>query len=59
MKEMQEKLVRFEEMESVMERERLQVQYMKDLLLADKLAVAQHQHRGAMMALDNVSTWRN
>ncbi|KAF3325102.1 SWI/SNF complex subunit SWI3B [Carex littledalei] len=57
MKEMQEKIVRFEEMESIMERERLQVQYLKDLLLADQLAVAQHQHRGAMMARDNVNTW--
>lgn len=57
MKEMQEKIVQFEEMESIMEKERLQVQYLKDLILADRLAVAQHQYRGAMMARENMSTW--
>ncbi|KAJ4774718.1 SWI/SNF complex subunit SWI3B [Rhynchospora pubera] len=57
MKEMQEKLVSFEEMDAIMARERLQVQYLRDLILPDQLAIAQHQHRLAMMARENVSTW--
>ncbi|KAJ3690597.1 hypothetical protein LUZ61_019761 [Rhynchospora tenuis] len=57
MREMQEKMVRFEEMDAIMARERLQVQYLRDLILPDQLAIAQHQHKLAVMARENVSTW--
>lgn len=43
MKEIQDKILHFEDMELLLEKERLQLQYMRDLLFADQLAVKQHK----------------
>ncbi|KAH0434369.1 hypothetical protein IEQ34_026843 [Dendrobium chrysotoxum] len=45
MKEIQDKLVHFEELELLMEKERLQLKYMKDLLFADQLTILQQKPR--------------
>ncbi|CAD5182106.1 SWI/SNF complex subunit SWI3B-like isoform X2 [Musa acuminata AAA Group] len=43
MKEIQDKIVHFEELELLLEKERLQLRHMKDLLFADQLAIMQHK----------------
>lgn len=43
MKEIQDKIVHFEELELLLEKERLQLRHMKDLLFADHLAIMQHK----------------
>ncbi|CAL9047958.1 SWI/SNF complex subunit SWI3B isoform X2 [Musa acuminata AAA Group] len=43
MKEIQDKIVHFEELELLLEKERLQLRHMKDLLFADQLAIMQNK----------------
>ncbi|XP_062223828.1 SWI/SNF complex subunit SWI3B-like [Phragmites australis] len=45
MKEIQDKICRFEQEEMLMEKERQQLHCLRDLLFADQLAVMQHQRR--------------
>ncbi|KAL5211265.1 hypothetical protein ABZP36_022112 [Zizania latifolia] len=45
MKEIQDKILRFEEKELLVEKERQQLHYLRELLLSDQLAVVQHQRR--------------
>ncbi|WOK98110.1 hypothetical protein Cni_G06820 [Canna indica] len=45
MKEIQDEIVHFEELELLLEKDRLQLQYMKDLLFADQLSILQHKPR--------------
>ena len=45
MKKIQEKIKHFEEVELQMEKEWLQLRYMKDLFFADQLAFLQHKAR--------------
>lgn len=46
MKEIQEKIMEFENLELQMEKERQQLRYMKDLFFADQLGFMQHKLRG-------------
>ncbi|URD91701.1 SWIRM domain [Musa troglodytarum] len=43
MKEIQDKIAHFEELELLLEKERLQLRHMKDILFADQLAIMQHK----------------
>ncbi|XP_074583264.1 SWI/SNF complex subunit SWI3B [Curcuma longa] len=45
MKEIQDKIVHFEELEYLLEKERLQLRHMKDLLFEDQLTYLQHNAR--------------
>jgi SWI/SNF related-matrix-associated actin-dependent regulator of chromatin subfamily C len=45
MKEIQDKINRFEHKELLMERERQQLHHLRELLFIDQLAVVQHQRR--------------
>uniref|UniRef100_J3LAH8 SWI/SNF complex subunit SWI3B n=1 Tax=Oryza brachyantha TaxID=4533 RepID=J3LAH8_ORYBR len=45
MKEIQDKIRRFEQKELLMEKERKQLHYLRELLFSDQLSVAQHQRR--------------
>lgn len=51
LKTIQEKIQHFEELELQMEKEWLQVRYMKDLFFADQLALVQHKARGMSPAI--------
>lgn len=42
MKEIQDKIVHFEELEYLLEKERLQLRHMKDLLFEDQLTYLEH-----------------
>ncbi|KAL6604519.1 hypothetical protein ACP70R_042946 [Stipagrostis hirtigluma subsp. patula] len=53
MKEIRDKICRFEQKEIVMEKERQQLHCVRDLLFADQLAVMQHQRRPAAVATES------
>ena len=53
MKEIQDKISRFEQKELLMEKERQQLHYLRELLFIDQLAVVQHQRRPHPMVSEN------
>ncbi|KAJ3692643.1 hypothetical protein LUZ60_011738 [Juncus effusus] len=54
MKEIKNKIEKFEEMEFLMEKEKLQIESIKDMVLMDQLALAQNQQKGKG---ENNVTW--
>lgn len=52
MKEIQDKICRFEQKEMLMEKERQQLHFLRDLLFTDQLAVMQHQQRSPAVATE-------
>ncbi|XP_072962666.1 SWI/SNF complex subunit SWI3B isoform X1 [Typha angustifolia] len=52
MKEIQDKIVHFEKLESLMEKEWLQLRYLRDSLFADQLNLVQHQRRAQLVATE-------
>ncbi|CAM0946393.1 unnamed protein product [Alopecurus aequalis] len=53
MKEIQDKISRFEQKELLMEKERQQLHYLRELLFIDQLAVVQHQRRPHPVVSEN------
>jgi SWI/SNF related-matrix-associated actin-dependent regulator of chromatin subfamily C len=53
MKEIQDKINRFEQKELLMERERQQLHHLRELLFIDQLAVVQHQSRPHLVIAEN------
>nr|CAD1831311.1 unnamed protein product [Ananas comosus var. bracteatus] len=53
MKEIQDKIVHFEALESLLEKEWRQLRYMKDSLFNDQLAILQHQNRAKFTAIED------
>jgi SWI/SNF related-matrix-associated actin-dependent regulator of chromatin subfamily C len=53
MKEIQDKINRFEHKELLMERERQQLHHLRELLFIDQLAVVQHQRRPHPVIAEN------
>lgn len=53
MKEIQDKISRFEQKELLMEKEREQLHHLRELLFVDQLAVVQHQRRPHAVAAEN------
>lgn len=53
MKEIQDKIVHFEALESLLEKEWRQLHYMKDSLFNDQLAILQHQNRAKFTAIED------
>jgi len=53
MKEIQDKICRFEHKEMLMEKERQQLRCLRDLLFTDQLAIMQHQRKPQAVAAEN------
>ncbi|KAF0935791.1 hypothetical protein E2562_035759 [Oryza meyeriana var. granulata] len=53
MKEIQDKIRRFEQKELLMEKERKQLHYLRELLFSDQLTVVQHQRRPPPVTTEN------
>lgn len=53
MKEIQDKISRFEQKELLMEKEREQLHHLRELLFMDQLVVVQHQRRPHVVAAEN------
>ncbi|XP_010913882.1 SWI/SNF complex subunit SWI3B [Elaeis guineensis] len=58
MKDIQDKIAHFEEVELQIERERLQLRYMKDLLFADHSTISQHKARLMFKGNDDLEKFR-
>lgn len=58
MKDIRDKIAHFEEVELQMERERLQLRYMKDLLFADQSTISQHKARLMFKGNDDLEKFR-
>ena len=53
MKEIQDKICRFEHKEMLMDKEQQQLRCLRDLLFADQLAIMQHQRKPQAVAAES------
>lgn len=56
MKEIQDKIVHFEELDYLLEKERLQLRHMKDLLFEDQLTYLEHNARPMVKGVEGQNT---